>query len=234
MQAANETGPERKDQSPMLLTHTLRRIIHLIVIVLTFSAGYDLLQPGAALAETTGAGDLMLLPDDRLVHGTVQDVRSGQIQVNIGELMPVVLSVEAASEKGMPSLKPGDKLTIVVTDQNELIDFHLADQPGWNRVVKGRLAQPVVGDQRWAVICTAEGRLEPYELAQGNDARQKVLNLPVGVPALFLLNKANIVIDATFGNERALLETLAIWSKDRPGSLHRQPTRFHVVNCKGP
>ena len=38
---------------------------------------------------------------------------------------------------------------------------------------------------------------------------------PVGVPAMFLLNKANIIIDATFGDERALIETLEQWSKDR-------------------
>jgi hypothetical protein len=155
----------------------------------------------------------MLLPDDRLVSGTVQDVKSWQIQVNIGELQPVFLSVEAASEKGMPSLQPGDKLTIVVSDQNQFIDFHLANQPGWDRVLKGRIAQPVVGDQKWAVVHTGQNRPEPYEVAE--IARQKVLHLPVGVPALFLLNKANIIIDATFGDERALMETLATWSKDR-------------------
>jgi hypothetical protein len=73
----------------------------------------------------------------------VQDVKSGQIQVNIGELMPVFLSVDAASEQGMSSLQRGDKLTIVVSGENEFIDFHLADQPGWDRVLKGHLVQPV-------------------------------------------------------------------------------------------
>ena len=205
----------------MLPTQSLRRRTHFMLIVLTISVGCSLLLSVATSAGTPGTGDLILLPDDRLVHGTVQDVKSGQIQVNIGELMPVILSAEAAMEKGMPSLKSGDKLTIIVTDQNEFIDFHLTDQPGWDRIVKGNLAQPVVGDQRWAVIRTTQGTLEPYEVAQGNDARQKVLNLPVGVPALFLLNTANIIIDATFGNERALLETMAQWSKDRRQVVRR-------------
>ena len=155
----------------------------------------------------------MLLPGDRLVRGTVQDVKSWQIQVNIGELMPVFLSVDVAAEKGMPSFQRGDKLTMVVSDQNELTDFHLADQPGWDRMLTGHLAQPVMGDQRWAVIRTTQGLNEPYEVAEG--ARQKMLNIPISVPALFLLNQANIMIDATVGNERALLETLATWSKDR-------------------
>jgi len=52
-------------------------------------------------------------------------------------------------------------------------------------------------------------------------ARQKMLNIPVGVPAMYLLNKDNLVIDATFGNERALMETLAAWSKDRQRIIHR-------------
>ena len=57
------------------------------------------------------------------------------------------------------------------------------------------------------------GMNEPFEIAEGT--RQTVLNIPVGVPALSLLNKANIIIDATLGDERALLQTLAQWSKDR-------------------
>lgn len=190
-----------------------------MVILFTLSAGHSLL-PGTTYSGTTRASErVVLLPDDRLVHGTVQDVKSGQIQVNIGELMPVFLSVEAASEKGMPSLQPGDKLTMVVSAENEYIDFHLANQPGWDRVLKGSLIQPVVGDQRWAVVRTMQGLHEPYEVAEG--ARQKVLNIPIGVPALYLLNKANIIIDATFGDEHALLETLATWSADRQRIIHR-------------
>jgi hypothetical protein len=191
-----------------------------MVILFTLSAGHSLLQPGTTYSETTRASErVVVLPDDRLVSGTVQDVKSGQIQVNIGELMPVFLSVEAASEKGMPSLQRGDKLTMVVSAENEYIDFHLANQAGWDRVLKGSIIQPVVGDQRWAVIRTMQGLHEPYEVAEG--ARQKVLNIPIGMPALYLLNKANLIIDATFGDERALLETLATWSADRQRIIHR-------------
>ncbi len=204
----------------MLTTQVRIQTLMLMVIGLVLGTGFSLWQPGAAHAETTGTSErIVLLPDDRLVPGTVQDVKSGQIQVNIGELMPVFLSVNAASEKGMPSLKPGDKLTIIISAENEFIDFHLANQPGWDRVLKGHLTQPVVGDQRWAVILTAWGRVEPYEVAEV--ARRKVLHLPVGVPALFLLDKVNLIIDATFGNERALIETLAQWSKDRQQVIHR-------------
>lgn len=43
---------------------------------------------------------MVLLPDDRLVHGTVQDVKSGAVQVNIGELISVFLSVYATRGQG--------------------------------------------------------------------------------------------------------------------------------------
>ena len=210
----SHSGLAVKGQRAMATTYDRRWVMSLILIGVVLGTGLSLLKPAAAYAGTTGANDrAVLLPDDRLVRGTVQEVRSGQIQVNIGELMPIYLSVEAASEKGMAPLKPGDKLTIVVSDENLFIDFHLADQPGWDRVLKGHLIQPIVGDQQWAVIRLVQGKPEPYEIAEV--ARRKVLQLPVGVPALFLLNKANIIIDATFGDERALVETLAQWSKDR-------------------
>lgn len=204
----------------MLATFHGRGINNLFVTLLALAVCHSFLQPVAAYSGATGAsGHVVLLPDDRLVQGTIEDVKSGQIQVNIGELMPVFLSMEAASEKGLLPLQPGDKLTIIVSSENEFIDFHLADQPGWDRVLKGHLIQPMVGDQRWAVIRTMQGTNEPYEVAEG--ARQKMLNIPVGVPAMYLLNKDNLVIDATFGNERALMETLAAWSKDRQRIIHR-------------
>lgn len=186
----------------------------LILIMVSVSLSHGSLPPGVAYAGTTGASErALLLPDDRLVHGTVQTVKSGQIQVNIGELMPIVLSVNAASEKRMPSLQPGDKLTLVVSGENEVVDFHLANQPGRDRVLKGSLLQGMMGDQRWAVIRTTQGVNELYEVAEG--ARQTVVNIPVGVPALYLLNNERVIIDASFGDERALLATLAKWSTDR-------------------
>lgn len=198
------------------MSTTLIRIqtITLMVTGLMLAAGVSLWQPGVAQSATTEKSERMvLLPDDRLVSGTVQAVRSGQIQVNIGEVMPVFLSVEAATKKGMPSLQPGDKLTIVVSGENDFIDFRPAGQPSWDRVLKGSLLQPLVGDQRWAVIRTQQGVNEPYEVTEG--ARQQLLNIPIGVPALYLLNKDSRIIEATFGEEGALLQTLAKWSKDR-------------------
>jgi len=195
-------------------TARARRLNAVILIVLAISAVQDLLQPGEAYSGPMAAiGRPLLLPDDRIVIGTVQHVRSGVVQVNIAELEPLFLSLEAAAEKGISSIKPGDKLKIVISGENEPIDFQPADQPGWDRVLKGHLIQPLMGDQRWALVRTAQDMNEPYEVAEV--ARHKVLNIPVGVPAMFLLDKGNVIIDATFGSEQALLGTLAKWSQDR-------------------
>jgi hypothetical protein len=197
-----------------------RWVRSLILIMISMSVCYGLLPPGAAQAGTKlDVERLFLLPEERIVTGTVQHVKSGVIQVNIGELEPLFLSVQAARERGMDSLKPGDKLKLVISNENEPIDFHLASQPGWDVAVKARLLQPLIGDLRWVVLQTDWGTNEPYEVAE--DARHKVQNIPVGVPAIFLLNIHNIIVDATYGGEQALLETLSHWSKDRQRNTPR-------------
>jgi hypothetical protein len=197
-----------------------RWVPSLILIMVSISVCYGLLPRGSAQAGTKLDFErLFLLPEERIVTGTVQHVKSGVIQVNIGELEPLFLSVQAAREKGIDSLKPGDKLKLIISNENEPIDFHLATQPGWDVAVKARLLQPLIGDLRWVVLQTDWGTNEPYEVSE--DARHKVQNIPVGVPAMFLLNIHNIIVDATYGSEEALLETLAHWSKDRQRIIHQ-------------
>jgi len=160
----------------------------------------------------------LLLPDNRIVIGTVQHSKSGVIQVNIGELEPLFLSVQDAAERGITSIERGDKLEIVLTNTGLPIDYHLVGQPGWDRVVRGVLVQPLVGDHQWALIRTTQGKVEPFEITV--DARLTVMKIPVGVPAMFLLDKRNILIDATFGDEAVLLDTLTQWSKARQRVVH--------------
>lgn len=204
----------------MTTTQARRRMTHLMVILLVLGIGQSVLQPGAAHAGTMLDFErLFLLPEDRIVMGTVQHVKSGVIQVNIGELEPLFLSVHAAHDKGLGSLKPGDKLKLILSNENEPLDFHLATQPGWDVAVKGRLLQPLIGDLRWVVLQTDWGTNEPFEVAE--DARHKVQNIPVGVPAMFLLNGHDIIVDATYGGVQALLDTLTQWSKNRQPIIHR-------------
>ncbi|MFZ1746730.1 MAG: hypothetical protein WAU17_12475 [Nitrospirales bacterium] len=179
------------------------------------------MPPSLALSESgqqTQIARGLLLPGEQIILGTVQHVKSDVIQVNIGNPEPLFLSLRAAAEKGITSIQPGDTLKILVSDQNQFIDFFKADYPGWDRTLKGHLLQPLMGDHQWAVIQTEKGTNETYEVDE--KARHTVINIPVGMPAVFLLNKENILIDATFGNEGALLHTLARWSKERHQIVH--------------
>jgi hypothetical protein len=160
----------------------------------------------------------LLLPGEQVILGTVQQVKSDVIQVNIGHPEPLLLSLSAAAEKGITSIQQGDKLKIVVRDQDQFIDFFKADYPGWDWSLKGHLLQPLLGDHQWAVIQTEKGANETYEVDE--KARQTFMNIPVGMPAVFLLNKDNILIDATFGNKGALFHTLARWSKKHHRVVH--------------
>ena len=184
-----------------------------VVLPLSSMAGSS-----SVIQSDNGLHPHLLLPDNRIVIGTVQHIKSGVIQVNIGELEPLFLSVQDAAERGITSIERGGKLEIVLTNTGLPIDYHLVEQSGWDRVVRGVLVQPLVGDHHWALIRTTQGKVEPFEITV--DARLTVMNIPVGVPAIFLLDKRNILIDATFGDEAALLDTLTQWSKERQRMVH--------------
>lgn len=63
--------------------------------------------------------------------------------------------------------------------------------------------------------------------------RKTVLNIPVGVPALYLLNEAGVIIDATVGGKGALRQTLAQWSKNRQRMIRPYPQDSHSENGRG-
>lgn len=186
----------------------------LLLLFLMFSSASGL--PQSAIAQSGEEPDmerLFLLPENRLVTGTVQHVKSGVIQVNIGELEPLFLSSKAMSGKGIKPVQPGDKLKIILSNENEPLDFHPADESGWDLAIKGRLLQPLQGDHGWAVLQTAWGTNVPFKVTE--DARHKVQNIPVGAPALFLFDEHDVIVDATFGTEQALKDTMSTWKKDR-------------------
>lgn len=185
-----------------------------LMLILVSSIAYGLLQPAIARSNTDLDMDrLYLLPDNEIVTGTVQDVKSGVIQVDIGKLKPLFLSDHAARDTGIWPVKPGDKLKIVLSNENEPVAFHHADMPGWDITIKGQLIQPLRGDHSLAVLQTEWGTNLPYKVTEY--ARHKVQNIPVGVPALFLFDVQGVIVDATAGSEQALLDTLSRWGEDR-------------------
>ncbi len=163
---------------------------------------------------------VVLLPGDRILQGTVEQVIGEMIRVNTGEVEPRFLSIKEAKEKGVGVPKKGDRLEIAVNDQNLVIDYHLLGQPTWYRIVKGQLTQPLPVGHGWAVIKSEDGTEQTYEIRPL--ARSKVAAIPLHVQAVFLLDQTNKLIDATFGSDRVLQQAAAAWQKSPPKSAYQR------------
>lgn len=165
-------------------------------------AGQTSDSPGPAPKEL--ATDAQLLAGSRAVFGKVLAITSDQIKLDIGEVEPRYIPAKPAKEKGLEHIRPGDMVLVILNEQNLLVDFHPADasdRSSHHRIVSGTIAQNLsVGHDR-VVIQSSEGRQESHEIR--SQARSKVASIPVGVPALFLVDESNKISDATFANTQA-------------------------------
>jgi hypothetical protein len=66
-----------------------------------------------------------LLSGVRILFATVEEVKSGEAKVDTGEMQPRYLPMNFRKAKGLPALKKGDRVEIVVNDQNLIVDIHL-------------------------------------------------------------------------------------------------------------
>jgi hypothetical protein len=136
-------------------------------------------------------------------------------------------------------LKKGDEVQLAVNDENLVVDYHLLGQEVWHRIIRGRLAQPLPVGHEWAVIRTDRGKEEAFAVRPL--ARSKVSAIPINVPAIFLTDEANKIIDATFGSEEALQQQTSAWKKSPPkapyrlveGTLMRSPGWVMVKTTDG-
>jgi hypothetical protein len=208
-------------------------LICLVVVGLANAENHQIAQNDQTVTRTAGSGNGMsvqadhrlreykvLWPGHRILTGTVESVSGDLVKVNTGELLPRFVSLKEGTEKGLPPLKKGDQVQLVTNDQNIIVDYHLASQEVWHRIIPGRLAQPLPVGQEWAVIRTAEGKEEAFAVRPL--ARGKVSAIPVNVPAMFLTDETNKIIDATFGNEEVLQQKVAEWKKSPPKAPYQR------------
>ncbi len=75
--------------------------------------------PVAHTASEEPAGtEPQLLPGNRVLLGTVEEVRSDQARINTGEGQPRFIPMNVRKDKGLLDLKKGDQVEITVNDQN--------------------------------------------------------------------------------------------------------------------
>lgn len=178
-------------------------------------------QPGLSVSSEKPWNTYRVLwPGHHILMGTVESVYGDLVKVNTGEVVPRFLSAKEASEKGLPRLHKGDRLQLAVNDHNIVVDYHLNGQNLWHRMIRGQLAQPLPVGQEWAVIRTENGKEEAFAVRPL--ARSKVSAIPIHVPAIFLTDESNKIIDATFGSESALQRQTTDWKKSPPKAPYQR------------
>lgn len=136
---------------------------------------------------------------NRTVIGIVRKLSGDQIEVNTGDVHPRYLPLIQAREKGFQDIKVGDKLRIVLNDQNLLVDYHPLDERSHHRLLQGRITEPLVVGHDEAVIRLDTGEEKMFPVR--SMVRSKVASIPVGTEVLVLLDETNQIADVTFDKE---------------------------------
>jgi len=155
-----------------------------------------------------------LLPGDRILIGTVEDVRSEQARIHTGDVTRRFIPMGVRNAKGLAELKKGDRVEFTVNDQNLLVDVHLIGESSYHRVVQGQLAQWLVTGHDRAVLRTTRGKEASHFIRPV--ARSKVASIPVGVDAVFLIDELDRIVDVTFGSKEAVHRAAELWQKKTP------------------
>lgn len=181
-----------------------------LVLSLSWYAGAFL----ASAATELEPSHAQLLPGDRVLIGTVQEVRSEQARVDTGELQPRFIPMGVRDAKGLPALKPGDRIEITVNEQNLLVDVHKTGESSSHQIVQGRLAGALETGHDKAVIRTMDGKEQSHFIRPL--ARSKVASVPVGVDAVFLIDELDKIVDVTYGSLEAVHRAAELWRKMTP------------------
>lgn len=134
------------------------------------------------------------LTGQHAVIGTVEQVTSGHIKVNTGEVEPRFLPLKQAQERGDHGIKKGDKLIITLNEQNLVVNYHeIGAVTSGHKVINGALAVALPVGQEHAVIRTENGVEESYDIR--SQAVSKMAGLAIGTPAIFTIDETNHIVD---------------------------------------
>jgi hypothetical protein len=204
------------------IAHVVAGVVGAVLLLAPGTAGAQSTRPATSSHQGAKAskGNEIVLPDDRLVVGVVEEVKDNEIKVNTGEMMPRYLPLKEARQEGIRPLIKGDEVEIWVNDQDVVVDYHPLDTLGWNQIIRGTLVQPLIVGQEWAIIRKDKGKEAAYAIRPL--ARSKVAAIPVDEPALFLLDRAKKIVDATFGSREALARAAEQWEGSPPMGVNRE------------
>lgn len=181
---------------------------------LTFMALLLAAGPSAVSLAVESPTEQERLQGNRVIIGTVEEVKAGQIKVDTGDVHPRFLPLREAKEKDLAPIKKGDKIEITVNDQNLIVDYHRLGEPGQHQVVRGQIAEPLVIGHDQVLIQTEDGVKKEYEIR--SQARSKMASIPTGVDAVFLLDETNKIVDVTLPSSEAVGQATESVEKKSP------------------
>ena len=189
----------------------------LAVLIVWFVGAVSVADAASDIAGT----DPQLLSGDRVLLGTVEEIRSDQAKVDIGEGQPRYIPMNVRKDKGLPELKIGDLVEITVNDQNLLVDVHKAGEASHHRVVRGQLAGPMPTGHDKAVIRTTDGKEESHLIRPV--VKSKVASIPVGADVIFLIDELDKIVDVTMGSVESVHRAAELGQQKSPlkGNLNR-------------
>jgi hypothetical protein len=103
-----------------------------------------------------------------------------------------------------------------------VLGYHLVGDMGSHHIIHGQLAQPLMVGQEWAVI-KPEGKNEQIYRVRAL-VRSKLAAVPIGFPAVFLIDETNQIMDTAFGSDEALRVAARGWQGSSPKGVNRQLT----------
>ena len=170
--------------------------------------------PVADAASEVAGTEPQLLSGDRVLLGTVAEIRSDQAKINVGELEYRYLPMNVRKDKGLPALKKGDLVEITVNDQNLLVDVHKVGEASHHRVVRGQLAEPMPTGSDKAVIRTTDGKEESHLIRPV--AKSQVASIPVGADVIFLIDELDKIVDVTMGSVESVHRAAELGEQKSP------------------
>ncbi len=162
-------------------------------------------------------------PGTMVLTGTVSAVRGDQTKIAFGQLQPRFLPAKYRRDKGLPDLRPGDRVEVALNDHNLIVDAHMAGEASRHHIVEGELAQPLVTGHHKAVIVTKDERELAYVIRPL--ARSAVASIPVGAPARFLVDELGRIADVRLDGTEGLRAA-------RSGRL-RSPSKNGFIRVSG-
>ena len=189
----------------------------LVVLMVWFVGAVSVADAASDVAGT----DPQLLSGDRVLLGTVEEIRSDQAKIDTGEEQSRYIPMNVRKDKGLPELKIGDLVEITVNDQNLLVDVHKAGEASHHRVVRGQLAGPMPTGHDKAVIRTTDGKEESHLIRPV--AKSKVASIPVGADVIFLIDELDKIVDVTMGSVESVHRAAELGQQKSPlkGNLNR-------------